>query len=275
LMKKIKSVRGGPKTNPCRFSLRKAMVCLHQRTILISILRRMCLWEIKKFADFRNYVSGDSSTNHHVKLNFLLQVSNDGEANESFRFTLDGHPLLADVWGKDIFSAPSLKDVKFRYEIDSKDLEFKANSFTSRWEDVEEMLAKKTIYAYNGSDEDDISTDIRKFLREEREKDKDKGAALRWAIQAKGQDSMKIVLQGLPLPANRIRKDARLVADDGPTIVLETINLKTTFTEEGACKGPQPILFARDPVLVRKTLSENPEKVHKGKPNVTHKKFLC
>jgi len=225
----------------------------------------MCTWEIRKYSDFRLYAGGDSSSNNHVRLNFLLQVGNDGLANESFRYTLDGHPLLADIWGKDIFKSGQFKDVKFRYELDAKEVDFKANSFTTRWMDVIEMLESGLLTAFNAGNEDDISADIRRALEAQKATDNKFGAALRWSIQAKDQENVKIVLQSLPRPASHLRKDARLCEEDTPTIVSETIAMKTTFTADGPCRGPKPLLFARDPVLVKRFLTESPELLHAGK----------
>ncbi len=254
-----------------RFSLRKALVSLHLENLFdIFLVRRMCTWDVRKFSDFRLYAGGDSSTNHHVRLNFLLQVGNDGLANESFRYTLDGHPLLADIWGKDIFKSGQFKDVKFRFELDAKELEFKPNSFTTRWMDIIEMLESGLLSAFNAGNDDDVSTDVRRALEQEKSADNKFGAALRWSIQAKDQHAVKIVLQALPRPASHLRKDARLCAEDTPTIVLETTAMKTTFTEDGPCTGPKPLLFARDPILAKRCLTESPELLHTGTEQNQH-----
>ena len=171
---------------------------------------------------------------------------------------------MADIWGKDIFKSGQFKDIKFRYELDAKELEFKANSFTTRWTDIIEMLETGHLTAFNAGNDDIISTDVRRALEEEKVTNNKFGAALRWSIQAKDQNNVKIVLQALPRPASHLRKDARLCAEDTPTIVLETIAMKTTFTEDGPCRGPKPLLFARDPVLVKRFLSEAPELLHPG-----------
>ena len=97
-------------------------------------MRRTCKWDIRKFTDYRIFVAGDSSSSHSLRAHLLLQITNDGEASESFRVTTEGHPLVADIWGKDVTKTASFKDIRFRYEIDAKDIDFRTNTFTSRWE---------------------------------------------------------------------------------------------------------------------------------------------
>jgi len=227
-------------------------------------VRRMCTWEIRKFTDYRIFAGGESSENHHIHLNLLLQVNNDGEATESFRLILDGHPLIADVWAKDIFEAEELKDVRLRLEIEARDLDFRSNTFTTKWEDVEEMLGRGTLTASKGGQDDDITIDVRKTLDALKGSEKSTGASLRWSIQARGDSAVQVILQALPLPASRIRKDARLTEDECLTIVVESLPTKTTFDNSTTHRGPKPILFARDPVLVKRILSEHPEKLTPG-----------
>jgi hypothetical protein len=70
--------------------------------------------------------------------------------------------LVADIWGKDVSQTAALRNVRFRYEIEAKDVDFRVNTFTSKWEDMEDMLARGTLSAFNTTTDDDITEDVRK-----------------------------------------------------------------------------------------------------------------
>ena len=81
---------------------------------------------------------------------------------------MKGHSMTAVIWAKDILDCTSLKDVSCRYEIDARDINLRANSFTSKWED-EDMLVRGVLSAFN-SNTDDINVDARKQEEEKKSK---------------------------------------------------------------------------------------------------------
>jgi hypothetical protein len=173
--------------------------------------------------------------------------------------------LIADIWGQDIFQTAALRNVRFRYETEAKDVDFRVNTFTSKWEDMEYMLARCTLSAFNATTDDNITEDIRKSWDQTKQANHDFGATLRWSLQAKGTTGLQLVLQALPLPASKLRRDARLATDSALTIVVQTYHAKTTFEDQRPCVGPKPVLFARDPVLVKRILAEHPERLYPGR----------
>jgi hypothetical protein len=90
------------------------------------------------------------------------------------------------------------------------------------------------------------------------------GAAIRWSVQAKNSNSLRLVLQCLPTTAERLRADPRLSADDGPGIQIEMIDLETEMLTKEPGPGPVPILFAREPEEARDSLGSHPGKVITG-----------
>ena len=116
-----------------------------------------------------------------------------------------------------------------------------------------------------GEGREDKNAIARKMLDAARHLDSDTGASLRWIVQAEGNRGLKLVLQCLPKPASRLKKDSRLNGDDISCINLQTFDLQTVMSEEEPCCGPKPVLFTKDPETVSSTLEQNPEKFHAGK----------
>jgi len=194
-----------------------------------------------------------------------LQVNAEGHAAEGFRFALDGASPDADFWAKDVLDIPQLKRYRFKFEVRAEDIDLRANAFTSKWEDLDDLLAHGTVIAFEANSNEEENATVRKILEEAKTADKDVGASLRWCLQSNEKKGLKLVLQSLPRPANRLKKDPRLAADACATIHLQTFPLTTDMCTDFPCLGPQPILFARDPEAVQAILKKSPEAVHIGK----------
>jgi len=235
---------------------------------------RSCLWEVHKFADYRTFQSSGSSDQTAIHL--LLHVNATGQAVEGFRCTVQGPVITADFQGTDIFALELLLNYQFKIDIDAHNVDIRTNCLTSKWQDFEDLLARGLISAYLPGQNDDKASDIRRIFDNVRAADKEFGASLRWAVQAKDKDGLQLVLQCLPKPANALKRDSRLSTDDCPAINLESTTAKTTFNGGGSCKGPKPVLFARDPDQVQKLLHSHPEVLYPGKNQVYfqhHKTF--
>jgi len=224
---------------------------------------RSCPWEVHKFADYRTFQSSGSSDQTAIHL--LLHVNATGQAVEGFRCTVEGPVITTDFRGTDIFTLELLLDYQFKYDIDAHNVDIKTNCFTSKWQDFEDLLARGFISAYLPGQNDDKASDVRRIFDNVRAGDKEFGASLRWAVQAKDKDSLQLVLQCLPKTANALKRDSRLSTDDCPAINLESTTARTTFSSGNSCKGPKPVLFARDPDQVQKILHGHPEVLYSGK----------
>ena len=177
---------------------------------------------------------------------------------------LDGAPVDADFWARDILDLPQLRRFRFRFEVAAEEVDLRANAFTSRWEDLDDLLAHGSISAFEADSSEEKNNIVRSILEAGRNIDRDTGASLRWCIQPDGRDKLKLVLQCLPSPASRLKKDSKLSADDISCINLQCFKLKTTFCQDPATRGPKPVLFARDPEAVKTLLTKEPENLHEG-----------
>jgi hypothetical protein len=188
-----------------------------------------------------------------------MQTDVDGHTGEGFRFPLSGSSVKVDVYGRDIFEDEELQDVHFLYEIEADRLEIRPNATSSKWEDFEELLGRGTVIAIKTSSNEDITPDIRKRLHGKKTSPPSFGAALRWSLQAKHADHLTLVLQCLPRSAGMLRRDARLYTDFAGAIELARLRVETPMRLDEPCRGPIPILFARDPDLTRENLLSHPE----------------
>ena len=220
-------------------------------------------WEVRSHTEYRVYAATPKHDDH-TDANLLLQVNACGEAVEGFRVALDGAMIDADFWARDILEVTHLKRFRFRYEIRPEDIDLRPNTFSSKWEDVDDLLAQGTIYAFEGDKKEEKNNIAREMLDAAKHLDTNNGASLRWCVQAEGNRSLKLVLQCLPRPASHLKKDSRLAADMAACINLQTFVLQTNISDEEPCCGPKPVLFARDPEAVAGILEEHPEKIHAG-----------
>jgi len=221
-------------------------------------------WEIRKNSEYRIHASTPRDS-AHTQAHFLLQVNAEGHAAEGFRFALDGASLDADFWAKDVLDIPQLKRFRFKYEVRPEDIDLRTNAFTSKWEDLDDLLAHETVSAFEADSNEEENATVRKILESAKSTDKDLGASLRWSLQSNDKKGLKLVLQSLPRPANRLKKDPRLAADSCSTIHLQTFPVNTLMCADFPCLGPQPVLFARDPEAVQSILKKSPEAVHTGR----------
>ena len=183
---------------------------------------------------------------------------------EAFRCAVSGPSLDLEFRGQDVFQLELLHPFYFRYSVDADTIDIRANAFSSKWEDFTDLLARGFISAFRNGQKEDSTTDVRRILEDVKKADQTFGAALRWAVQAKEDDSLKLSLQCLPKSACRLKRDSKLCTDDCPTIILESVTVVTDFNMEGPCRGPKPILFTREPEMVKKALTDNPSNLHTG-----------
>jgi hypothetical protein len=195
----------------------------------------------------------------------LLQVDGGGHAGEGFRLSLEGDRLEADVWSSDLFTAPELSGFRLRYELKVGSVELRPNTFSSRWEDVITLLGRGALVAFRPDAAEDCSAEFRQLYADELRTDPGLGAALRWAVQAKDNRNLRLILQALPATADRLRAEPRLSADDSRTMHIEVLDVETEWMDGDDGPGPVPVLFARDPPDIREILAKNPDRIKAGK----------
>ncbi len=220
----------------------------------------MCRWEVE---DYRNYHSG-RIPGPKPRCLLLLQVDSTGHAGEGFRFSLEGDRLEADLWTSDVFPSADLGGFRLRYEAKLETVELRPNTLSSRWEDVITMVGKGTLIAFRPDAAEDCSAKFKQAYADALLVNPHLGAAVRWSVQAKNQDSLRLVFQCLPITAERLRADPRLTTDDIACIQIETVDLEAEMLSGQPGPGPVPILFAREPRETRLALGDCPSNILKG-----------
>ena len=187
-----------------------------------------------------------------------------GPTGEGFRFPLFGGHITIDLWGQDIFEDPHLHGFRFRYEMDPARIDIRSNSLISRWEDWEELIARGTLVAFEGSSSVDSSHDVRKILQAKVTADKNFGAAIRWGIQAREPSELWLVIQFLPRSAGYLKKEPRLTSEICGAMEIAAMKLSTSIQLEDPGRGPIPTLFSRDVEATSEVLSDDPDLLHPG-----------
>ncbi len=233
-------------------------------TINSSLRRAICKWEVADYKEYRVYNSG-YIPGEKPRCLLLLQVDGSGHAGEGFRLSLEEDRLEADIWTSDIFTASELGGFRLRYEVKVSSVELRPNTLSSRWEDVITLLGRGTLVAFRPDAAEDCSAEFRQLYADELKANPRLGAALRWAIQAKDDRNLRLILQALPATADRLRADPRLSADDGQAMHLKALDVETEMLEDDDGPGLVPILFARDPPDIREILAKFPDRIRTGK----------
>ena len=176
----------------------------------------------------------------------LIQVAASGRLEDHFRIVFGGgqHPSVTFP-GSKISNHPIFAPYYFKLEVDPENIDIKTNSFASKWEDLEAMVA---------SDRLQVSS----------EEIQDAGHQFRSA-QANTAYGFKLALQALPASARSLRKDARLAKDTTRTIELTGWTAVSPMAKEGGGIGPIPITFSPDPAATRTNLAAHPDRLSAGK----------
>jgi hypothetical protein len=220
-------------------------------------------WEVRKSTDYRIYQS-PHPPGSIPRVTLLLQVDASGHAGEGFRFAVEGGPFDADIWSRDLLDPPALSGYKLRYELRGQDIDLRPNSLSSKWEDLDMLLGRGVIIAQKLASGEDVTPTFREALAAEKTADPAFGAALRWTIQGTSRGELRLILQGLPSGARRLRSEPLLAADEAGAIHLEEVEVVADLKKEGACRGPIPVLFARDPEASEAALTLHQEKILPG-----------
>jgi hypothetical protein len=146
-----------------------------------------------------------------VRACFLLQITNQGEAEAGFRFTLEGNETLEmDFMAKDLVDYRETKDYLLKCELQPEDVDLEANTLSSRWEDLEDLVARSKMIPSTGGSMAPKGAEFRRHLADWKASEPEAGAAVRWALRCGDEDGLYLILQGLPASA-KVRKSMRHV----------------------------------------------------------------
>ena len=222
----------------------------------------MASWEVHAAEAFEQF-PGDGGRDGDLAGHLLVTISGSGRVEDHFRVALTGGDTLSHTLSAaDLTGSPSLSHYLLTYEAVPASLNFKANSFTTKWENVEDLVAAERIQASTDEIEDADDT-FRAAWAAAKDSRSPPAAAVRWSIQAHDISGLKVVLQGMPGTARALRSDARLTADSGRTIELASWVAATPMAGGSLWTGPMPVLFSEDPgkpVKYKKKLYRRPKK---------------
>lgn len=186
-------------------------------------------WQVEDGSLFRTF--GPLVEEDTVQAFLLLQVNNAGEADDGFRAALGGNELNCEVWCRDLVEVSRLRPYRLMLEVRPAEVEFKLNSLTTRWEDLDSFVATGRAAVFKGAAKEDESAEFRRDLATSQEEDADLGMAVRWILQADGDHAVRVTLQGLPGRAKQLNRHPRLAGDSCPAVVLHSRVVETDFLE--------------------------------------------
>ena len=225
--------------------------------------------ETRPATEFGSYrppaVAGDDSLQGHM----LIRVSSAGRLEDHFRVTVGGTNLIAaNFSGPDISDHPALAAFQFRLEIDPTNITFKANSFSTKWEDLKPLVAAECILV-STNEEDDAGALLKRKCEAAKKSATPPAASLHLSMQANTSYGFKLALLALPATARALRKDTRLCKDSTRSVELSSWIAASTLASEGSWTGPLPILFTPDAAATRASLTSHPERLTLGKSIIT------
>ena len=221
--------------------------------------------ETRPATEFGSYrppaVAGDDSFQGRM----LIRVSSAGRLEDHFRVTLGGtNQIAANFSSPDISDHPALAAFQFRLEIDPTNITFKANSFSTKWEDLKPLVAADRILV-STNEEDDAGALLKRKWEAAKKSATPPAASLRLSMQANTSYGFKLALLALPATARALRKDARLCKDSTRSVELSSWIAASTLASVGSWTGPIPNLFTPDAAATRASLTSHPERLTLGK----------
>ena len=233
-------------------------------------------YELAPNATFANF---DGATRHgadHEGLggHLLIRVSDHGRLEDHFRIILSGtEDISASFTASALTQDASLDGYIFSLEVAPESIELRNNSFTSKWQDLEQLVASNKILVTH-ADKPEATAAFRADWDAAKNTDTPVAAAVRWTVQANAVYGFKLSLQGLPATARALRKDARLCADTTRGIELASWVATSPMNPSGHWFGPRPVLFAKDVAAAQSNFHSHPERIKTGNKTLLYYKIL-
>ncbi len=220
------------------------------------LFRAVVFGEVRARTLFKAFASGEEGTNA-VKAFLLVQVDDEGRAESHYRIALEGGKQEFDFWREDIFTSDKLTGFSMKFHLRPEEITIRQNSITSKWENLEDLVAKGDITVSHSDSQGDQSARFREAYEAALEEDQNLGAAVRWAVLGKKGGGLRLALESLPGTAQYLSRKSELSADSAAAIILAATWLTYDAEPKNLGGGPIPILFAKDPVSALET-----KKVH-------------
>ena len=215
--------------------------------------------------DFETYRIPPNPDDGALQGRLLIQVAASGRLEDHFRVVFGGgqHPSVT-FSGQKISNHPIFGPYNFRLDVDPENVDIKKNSFVSKWEDLDAMVAADRL-SVSTDQLQDATQQFREAWDSAKKSTRPPAAALRWSAQANAAYGFKLALQALPATARSLRKDARLAKDTTKAIELAGWTAVSPMAKEGSGNGPVPITFSPDPAAIRTSLAAHPERLYNVK----------
>jgi len=228
-------------------------------------------YELAPTASFASYTGANRPGADHDSLggHLLVRISDNGRLEDHFKVVLSGTENLRATFKADALTQnASLANYQFSIELSPEDIDLRNNSFTSKWQDLELMVAGNKLIVTD-SDQTDATAEFRADWDAAKSSGSPVMAALRWTVQAQAMYGFKLSLQGLPATARSLRKDARLCADTTRGVELATWVATSPMNTAGHWFGPKPVLFARDVAAAQSCFQSHPSRIRSGNISAT------
>ena len=195
----------------------------------------------------------------------LLSVDASGRLEDHFRIVFGGgqNPSV-NFSGAKISDHPALTSFRFKLEVNPENIDLKKNAFTSKWEDLETMVASDKLLV-SSSEETDAGPTFRGMWDAAKKSANPPAAAIRWSAQANVAYGFKLSRQALPGTARALCKDARLAKDTTRAVELAAWTATSPMAREGGEVGPLPIIFSPDAAATKANISMHPDRLTSGK----------
>ncbi len=191
----------------------------------------------------------------------LVQVSESGTVEDHFRVALTGGGRLTTTFNLNILlDHPQLAHFEVTVEKAPADIRFKTNTFVSKWENLDDLVAAEAVLT-STDEAEDAEELFRAAWRSAAAGDKPPAASLRWSLQGHPEYGFEVVLQALLASARSLRGDSRLNADTCRTVELARWLAACTMVDG---LGPKALLFSDQPSQASSNIQRRPEKLVKG-----------
>jgi hypothetical protein len=225
--------------------------------------------EIKPNAEFGTYRPPAVPEDDSLVGRLLVRISNTARLEDHFKVVLGGaQNIQANFAGPDLNLHPQIQRFRFRLEMNPAAIDLKANCFSGKWEDLEDLVAAEKILV-STEEQADASAQFRAECEACKNTENKIAASLRWAVQANQAYGFRVVLQTLPATARSLRRDARLVADTAQAVEVASWTAVSPMATEGMWSGPVPILFAADSAAARANLVAHTDRLATGTEKFT------
>ena len=221
--------------------------------------------EIKPDQSFETFEDGgQSGVSEPLRADLLVRVDGEGRIEDQFQIVFRGKSALrAEFKAATILPHAKFHNFVFRYEKSPAAVRLRPNTFTTRWEDLEALVAGGGLQVVDAAGKD-ATVAFREAWEGTRATVSPAAAAVRWAVQASPAYGFRLTLQGLPRTANALRKDSRLSCDNGKAIELAGWTAPANMADGREWKGPCPVLFTVDPKSTKERIGENPNRLMTG-----------